>query len=940
MAQPTSRPFLRALLLAPLLAPLLVGLGASPALAQAEQRAAAAAARGDLRAAQIEWRNAARDNPTSGATRAALARISLELGDGETAEREARAALEHGWDRADATALLMRAFLVSGRQDALLRDFPEPAPGDAAGPFAPGQVAAGRAMALLARNEREEARRSIALARQLAPDAAEPEFAAATLALVEGDRAAAEAAVDKALGYAPDSVEALARKGTLLFERREPAEALARFDRALEITPGSAAILLRRAEALLQMNELERAGRDVDAALAVIPGNPVGHYLRAMLLIQARDWASADATLQRLGPALSQFPDGFLLLAVTKQGLGQRGQAEDAARRHLARRPDDARAARLLAGIELQTNRPRDATATLSRMAERGNADAASLDMLGRLHSSAGRRSEALAAFEAAHQRTPQDAALLARVAAARLALGDVAGAVEAAQATLRLDDAAEATREGAREMLAFAALHSGNAAAVRRELERLPPEARRTEGAGVLEGSAHLMEFNLAAARTSFEAVLGAHPNSIAARMGLARLTRMEGRDADAERLLGEVLRLDPTNGAAHGQLMLAAAPGQPRAAEARAVLEAVQAANPAELVPALSLARVLLRHGEGARAVALLTSGPLGSRSEPALLIARGEAHAAAGNWAEAEHASRVALAETPQSAPIRRQLAMLMLRDGNARGAELLIEQGLREQPGNAMLLQTQVSLVREARGLDAALDLAARQAANPRAMPAAASLRGDLLLAAEKPEEAARAHAEAHAAQPSPELVRREAAAWRVAGKPDEASAALRAWLNANPQDHAAAMMLSQLDIEAGRLEDAERRLEFIVAERTGDSVALNNLAWVLDERGKDRERARSLARRAYFLSPAPDIADTLGWMLARQGEAEQAVPLLRQAAQARATQPTAAYRLAYALHASGRNAEARAVLEPALDAPATFPEREEAERLLRELHGRR
>jgi len=936
MAQPTSRPFLRALLMAPLL----VGLAASPALAQAEQRAAAAAARGDLRAAHIEWRNAARDNPTSAATRAALARVSLELGDGETAEREARAALEHGWDRAEATALLMRAYLVTGRHDALLREFPEPAPTDAAGPFAPGQVAAGRAMALLARNERDAARRSIALARQLAPDAAEPELAAAALALAQGDRAEAEAAVDKALGHAPDSVEALARKGTLLFERRQPTEALARFDRALEITPGSAPILLRRAEALLQMGEVERAGRDVDAALAVVPGNPVGHYMRAMLQVQARDWANADATLQRLGPALGQFADGFLLLAATKQGLGQRAQAEDAARRHLARRPDDPRAARMLAGIELQTNRPRDATATLSRMAERGNADAASLDMLGRLHSSAGRRREALAAFEAAHQRSPEDAALLARVAAARMALGDVAGAVEAAQATLRLDSAAEATREGAREMLAFAALRTGDAAAVRRELDRLPPEARRTEGAGVLEGSAHLMEFDLAAARTSFDAVLAAHPNSIPARMGLARLARMEGRDADAERLLSEVLRLDPSNAAAHTQLMQAAAPGQPRAAEARAVLEAVQAANPAEPQPALVLARVLVRHGEGERAATLLTSGPLANRSEPALLVARGEAHAAAGNWAEAERASRMALAEMPQSVPVRQQLAAMMLRNGDARGAELLIEQGLRDQPANATLQQTLVALVREARGLDAALDVAARQAANPRAQPGAATLRGDLLLAAQRTEEAAQAYAEAHAARPSAELVRRMATAWRAAGKPDEAAAALRAWAEANPQDHAVAMMLSQLDIEAGRLEDAERRLEAIVAERTGDSMALNNLAWVLDERGTDRERARALAQRAYFLTPAPDIADTLGWMLARQGEPAQAVPLLRQAAEARATQPTAAYRLAYALNASGRDAEAQAVLEPALEASATFPEREEAQRLLHELRGRR
>ncbi|MCS6855809.1 MAG: hypothetical protein NZ523_13800, partial [Elioraea sp.] len=64
---------------------------AAPASANPE-RARAAEARGDLRAAQIEWRNAVRANPNDPQLRAALARISLALGDGDTAEKEARAA--------------------------------------------------------------------------------------------------------------------------------------------------------------------------------------------------------------------------------------------------------------------------------------------------------------------------------------------------------------------------------------------------------------------------------------------------------------------------------------------------------------------------------------------------------------------------------------------------------------------------------------------------------------------------------------------------------------------------------------------------------------------------------------------------------------------------------------------------------------------------------
>ncbi len=931
MRHTLSRTLPRAALLAPLL---MAGWGADPAQAQAEARAAAAAARGDLRAAQIEWRNAVREAPQDAARRAALARVSIELGDGETAEREARAALEHGWDPSDGTALLMRAFLVNGRHDDLLREFPQPGPdlGEAG-----GQVAAGRALAHLVRRELEEARAAVSLARQLAPRAVEPELAASALAQADGDRAAAEAAADRALALNADSIEAIARKATLLFDRGEPREAVAQLDRALGLVPGGASLRLRRAEALLALGEIDRARADIEAGLRALPGSTVGNYLNAMLHGRTENWAAADAALQRLGASLGQFADGFLLQATAKRALGQTAQAEDAARRHLARRPDDPRAARLLASIEIESNRPRDALATLTAMAARGRADAPSLDMLGRLQAVAGLRREAVTSFEAAHERAPQDAGILARLAAARLAVGDLAGMVQATEGTLALD----ATQQGAREMLAFAALYRGDVEALERELAQLPAEARRAEAPGVLAASARLLRMDMAGARRGFAAVLEAHPNTIAARMGLIRLARLEGRLPEVERLLAEVLRLDPGNAEAYSQLIAGALPGQPRAAEHRALLEAGRAASPDQPGPALALAQVLLRHGEAARAAALLSEGPLAQNNTLPLLQARAEAHAAAQNWEEAERAARMAMAEAPRAVNSRLQLAALMMRREDPRGAEIVVEQGLREQPGNAALLQAQLAILREARGLEAALELAARQAADPRAMPAAAPLRGDLLFSARRPAEAAQAYAEAHEANPSSLLARRIATAWRAAEEPQRAMAALRAWLERTPEDDAAVQMLSQLEIEAGEFEPARARLETLVARRASDRIALNNLAWLLAQQGEAQiPRARALAERAYFLDPTPEVADTLGWILAQHGEAARAVPLLRQSASARSASPTAAYRLAYALAEAGQREEARAVLQTVLAAAPAFAEREAAQRLLVRLDAQR
>ena len=914
---------------------LLFGL-AGTADAQSLQRAEEAARRGDLRAAHLEWRNAVRQAPDSAAAQAGLAATSLDIGDGETGERAARRALQLGFDRSAGTALLMRAYNASGRHEELLRDFPT---SGAATEFEAGQLAAGRVVALLALNRAAEARPALDEARRLLPNAAETGLAVAVLAVAEGDRAAAEAAVDAVLTREPRNFEALLRKGTLLFNRQQPQQALERFDAALVLTPGQPSALLRRAELLLVMGQVDRAKADIDAALVVLPNNAPALYLRAMMLSRTQDWAGVDALLTRLGPALANFPDGYLLQATAKRGLGQMAQAEDAARRYLARRPDDPRGARLVAGIELEANRPADAVATLTQLAGRGAADVAALDLLGRLQGSRGQPAAAVAAFTAAVALTPNDAALHARLAAAHLATGNIVATEAAAREALRIDP----TSAGGHEMIAFVALQRGDVAGMERSIAQLPPATQNGEPMRLLRGTAQLMRLDLAAAETTFNGVLRDNAASALARLGLARLARMRGQDDDADRLLVEVLAREPGNAEAAQQLAAAAAPGRPRAEQSRLALRRAQAAAPAQVSLALLLSQVERAHGDAAGALRVLTAAPIAGQRDLALQFARAEAQAATGDLAAAEAAARSLLAETPGLVPARRLLAGLLIRKGDSAGAEALLQQGLRDAPGDGGLQEALIALVLEARGQEAALALADRMARDPRALPAAATLRGDLLMVANRPADAARAFEAAQQASPSVLLVARRANALRGAGDREGAAALLRNWLASQPEDDLAGLMLSQLDIEAGRLPEAERRLEALLTRRPSDATTLNNLAWLLGEREPAQPRARALAERAYFLDPTPDAADTLGWILARGGEPARAVPLLRQAAVPRGTaspDPQAAYKLAFALNAAGQPAAALAVLEPALVNPAAFPGQAEAQRLLTTLRGRR
>lgn len=917
-------------------------LAIGPAFASME-RALAAQGRGDLRAAQIELRNAVRGAPGDAGLRMALAQASLDIGDADTAEKEARAALERRFDAAEATALIIRAQIGLNRAREVLREFAEPAAD--APPALAGQILAGRALAHLMLNQAAEARAAAEAAVRAAPGLVDVQLAMGTVLGQAGDRAGAEAAVDAALRAEPGSARALLRKSAFLFERGELRPAEAMVGRVIAAAPGNVTARIQRAEARMRLGEEAGAREDVDAALRTIPGSVPAIYLRAALLARAQDWRGADESLSQLGAALPNIPDALLLLATVKRQINQRALALDAAQRHLARRPEDPRGAKLVAGLEMEAGRNAAAAGVLNTMVSRGVVDAELLDMLGRAQIAAGRPREAAEAFRRANEILPGNAALLSRLAAARLNIGDVQGMAEAAQAALQ----AEPNGPGARLMLALGGLARGDLVAAEAELGRLDPAARASEPAQVLEGTIRLIRFDAPGARGIFQNLLRQQPESVPSRMGLARVASVEGNAEEAERLLGEVLRRDPANQEAISRLVATVMARGPRAASVLATLEAVQAENPREANLAFAFATLLAATGQQDRAVALLQSDTLRSAPGAAAAVAMrvSEIRAAQERWPEAEAAARAALADSPNLGAARRQLALLLARRGDTRNAETLIDQGLRNSPADPVLQAAAIGLAQREGGLEAALAAADQLTRRPGSMPTAASLRGDLLMGARRAPEAAEAYAAAAASAPSSMLALRLANAQVTAGRPAEAAAALQAWLAREPNDAAALAMLGQLELQQGRTAEAERRFRAAVERAPQDAVTMNNLAWLLQERGTPAAgaEARLLAERAFFLSPTAEIADTLGWVLARNGEPGRAVPLLRLAAAGAAAarapaSPGIAYRLAVSLNASGQREEAVRVLEPVLAENSVFPERVEAERFLASLRGPR
>src|SRR5207237_7994248 len=119
------------------------------------------------------------------------------------------------------------------------------------------------------------------------------------------------------------------------------------------------------------------------------------------------------------------------------------------------------------------------------------------------------------------------------------------------------------------------------------------------------------------------------------------------------------------------------------------------------------------------------------------------------------------------------------------------------------------------------------------------------------------------------------------AMQSAGKEAEAASFADSWMRQHPSD---TLMQQALAEQRMRKEDnagAIARYRAILDVNPDNPIALNNLAYLLAEKGDPK--AREYAERAYQLAPfQPNVVDTLGWTLVRTGDVARGTQLLRLA----------------------------------------------------------
>jgi len=450
-----------------------------------------------------------------------------------------------------------------------------------------------------------------------------------------------------------------------------------------------------------------------------------------------------------------------------------------------------------------------------------------------------------------------------------------------------------------------------------------------------------------------------GDQPRGLVARDRMAELEASLGRDADAEKILAEVLKYNPQDDdalAVRGRLSAQHDDPEAAIADLRAVLRdhpdatairetlarvyladgqiglAVEAlrnivdSSPGDIPARIELAAVLARSNRADEAVSLLEAAvkaaPTDARARQALV----RAYMAKGDLTAAQSAAEALKAQWPADGEGHYLAGLVAKAQKRLSVSESELRQALALNPHalDALMALTSVELAR-GETEQAYKDVQSAMAADPKD-PLPANLLGELYLA--KGDLAGAERAFVHVTQLAPRwgVAYRDLAHARLAGH-DTAGAigAYQAGLREAPGDVLLGAELAALYEHEGRTGDAIAELDDVHRlnprdQRIAASLAMLLVSYRSDARSLDRARDLTAALAA---SNDPVVLDSAGWVQFKRGEFAAAAAALQKAEQRAPNAKEIRYHLAMAELRIGERDRARSDLEAALSGTHRF-----------------
>jgi putative PEP-CTERM system TPR-repeat lipoprotein len=825
-------------------------LAACPA-AQAKESAASVTdaeryvAKGDLKAAEIELRNAIREAPQDPALRARLAEIYLKEGDAELAEREAHAARDRNGAEADYLPVLADALLFQAK----FGDVSDLIKVGAREPALESKLRTALGTAAVGLNDRDKAQAMFRDAIRLDPGAARPKIKLARL-VAETKPEEADRLIDEAIAADPRSVENLQTKADILRARGDLDGAVRLFDEALKIDPKNLLAHLSRADVAIAQGRFQAADVDLDPILKAYPENFGANYLRGVELVKQQKYDAADRIFDRISPGFVRFWSGYHLQGAMKLALGQPAQAETILRKYLAHAPDDPRASRLIATAALRQGAPSRAIDYLKPVAEKSTAEAETLSLLGSAYMANGKPELALQQFEKAAALDPENPAIKTRVAVSEIGAGRSEQGLEQLEQVF----ASQTGATIAGPTLVLTELRAGRADKAAEIAASLVKRDTNNPLYQTLLGEVRAVQRDYSGAEMAFRAALARSPEFAAASRDLAQVYRSTGRIADAEKMYNDLLARNADD--AHTLLGLADIyVAEEKWSNAIAAINRARSAVRNDPAPGLKLVRLYEARLDwnSAKAVAgeLVEQFP----RDVNVLRAQARAQLEAGDTAGAISAYKRAYQLAPDSPAILSRYVALLNQAKYFHDAFAVLQQAVARDPGNASLKADLIRVDEEIDGVDGAILRAEEFAKKDPDSSLYPLVSAEIYEKAGRTADATALLEKALAKRASDDdLTIALSRLYSRAGDFGKAETLLTGRLQTDPKNIAAGSALGPLFLMTGRPDAARRAYMAVLAQRQNDVAALIGLADIAGAEMKWEEAKGYIARAR---SAAPD-----------------------------------------------------------------------------------
>ncbi len=877
--------------------------------------------KGDNKAALIQLKNAVVKSPEDAHIRLLLATLYNDMGDGVSAEKEARKSISLGTPAATAMPVLAQALGAQGQFKKVLEETES-----AAANGAPAIMVA-RGNALVQMDQPDQAKEAFNAALKANPADGSALIGLASVALMRKDIAVANRLADDAAAKDPRDPEVWMFKGMLATHQARPDAAIAAFSQALSLKPDHRSAHLEKAYVEIGAGKFDAARADIEASKKVSPPMIV-LYTQALLDHTEGKNAQALEAIQKVLRAAPEHMPSILLAGAIELSLGSYEQAEQNLKKYLEKYPDTLYARKLLASTLLRSSQPADAAAALAP-ALADSQDPQLLALAGESYMQVRDFDKAADFFQKASTLAPDAAALHTSLGLSRLGQGDNAKAITELELATTMDPKSQQAG------MALVRTELGlkqydKALATVKMLEAKQPENAMVQN---MEGGVYLSQGDTVNARASFEKAVQLQPSYFAAVVNLAQLDMQAKQPEQARKRFLAFLEKDKKHiGALSALAELANLEG--KHAEATTWLERAVNDNPDAIAPAMQLASQYLRRGDKQKGLTLARKLQTANPTNPDLLNLLGQIQLANGAKDDALETFGKLVALLPKSAPAQLRLAGVHALMKNDAAALDDLKHALVLDPENVQAQLAMVELAMRKSDPEQALGLVRKvQKQNPKA-PVGYLIEGDILMAQKKPELALRAYDQAYALGKAPQLLLKSVQTLKLLGKTKEADARVAQFQKEHPGEPMMAMYVGESQLASKQYKAAIAAFEGVLSTHPDSVVALNNLAWAYQQE-KD-PRALATAEKAAKLAPDnAAVMDTLGWILVEQGNVTRAVPLLQQAVSRAPDSGDIRYHLASGLFKAGDKANARKQLDQAL-AGKSFSQIEDARTLLKQL----